>query len=275
MENQQELARQRENIQVFYWGSNNLKYKQHNHLERNGIHISEQRKPGPYKSSGTKELVLQYTVLLQTKSSTNLPGKGFPGIRALLKHSSYQAWAALWPEEGGHLCTCPVQPLGRLRNSSLCPHTLMVHSQVLHQLPSVLGTQVTSHDNESRTNTALVHLRLPEPRHQWSPFRENSSPGVCVPLWQSGLNKCPQSKLVWNFCPALDHGHLTNPESLQQSVYWEVNWKGKQTKKRELYLYKNILFGFVLTEGTKPACLKDFCTTIYLPTKLQVKMWKI
>lgn len=55
-------------------------------------------------------------------------------------------------------------------------------------------------------------------------------------------------------CPALDHGHLTNSESLQQSMNWEGNCKGKQ---KELYLIPQMhTFLFVFTEGTKAACLK-------------------
>lgn len=78
---------------------------------------------------------------------------------------------------------------------------------------------------------------------------------------------CPCDRGAWtsvhraSWCetsvPALDHGHLTNPESLQQSGYGEVNYKGKQTKKEScISFHKSILFVFVLAEGTKPACFK-------------------
>lgn len=78
-----------------------------------------------------------------------------------------------------------------------------------------------------------------------------------------------------NFCPLPDHRHFTNPQSLQQSVYWEVNCKGKQTKESYISLCKSILFGFNRKNKTCLLKNKDFCTTFHLPTELQVKMWKL
>lgn len=59
MEYQQELARQRRNIQVLCWGENLKVQAEQTFIWEVGIYISEQRKPVLYRPNSTMQLVLQ------------------------------------------------------------------------------------------------------------------------------------------------------------------------------------------------------------------------
>lgn len=102
---------------------------------------------------------------------------------------------------------------------------------------------------------------------------ENSSPGVCTALWQSGLNKCPQSKLVWNLS-------CTGPWSFNKfrvsTAEYELGRELQRETKRVVSHSTNAYFSFCFYRRNKSCLLKikDFCTTMHLPIKLQVKMWK-
>lgn len=77
MENQQELAIQRENTQALHRSSNKTQTAQFQpHLQGAGIYISEQRNPGLYKPSGATDLVPSFSAQpCQIKRGRNPIGK--------------------------------------------------------------------------------------------------------------------------------------------------------------------------------------------------------
>lgn len=127
----------------------------------------------------------------------------------------------------------------------------MVYSQALHQLP------------QCSRDSGPIPWQWKQGQQLWvttgslnqgisAVLLENSSPGVCTALWQSGLSKCPQNKLVWNLSctpwPFNKFRVTTAEYELGRELQRETN------KKSCISFHKCILF--VFTERTKAACLK-------------------
>lgn len=173
MEYQQELARQRRNIQVLCWGENLKVQAEQTFIWEVGIYISEQRKPVLYKPNSTMQLVLQCPGSTTQPYWTNKSNIFYYYLLLfiyLFKEKRVFCGTKPWwitaprPLQGRRkepISTCPVQPYGGPWSSILCPHTLMLYHSPPSSFPTVLGSQITSHRNESRAKTGLSHTQTP------------------------------------------------------------------------------------------------------------------
>lgn len=169
MENQQELARQRGNIQVLCWGENLKVQAEQTFIWEVGIYISEQRRPVLYKPNSTMQLVLQCPGSTTQPYWTNNSNIFFLYLFIFKEKRVFRGAKPWWitaprPLQGRRkeaISTCLVQPYGGPWSSILCPHSLMLYHSPSSSFPTVLGSQITSHRNESRAKTDLAHTQTP------------------------------------------------------------------------------------------------------------------